>query len=59
MDSERDDGVRFIDVMIEHDIDEPESLQAVPAFQAFLADVADRCDILPVAMGATIVGGYC
>jgi hypothetical protein len=52
-----DDGVSFIHVMIEHDIDEPESLQAVPAFQAFVADIADRCDVRPVAMAATIVGG--
>jgi hypothetical protein len=50
-----DDGVSFIHVVIEHDIDDPDSLQAVPAFQAFLAD---RCDIQPVASGATIVGGY-
>ena len=53
-----DDGVSFIHVAIEHDIDEPDSLQAVPAFQAFVADIADRCDVLPVAKGASIVGGY-
>jgi hypothetical protein len=53
-----EDGVSFIHVAIEHDIDEPESLQAVPAFQAFVADIADRCDTPPVATGATIVGSY-
>ncbi len=53
-----EDGVSFIHVVIEHDIDEPDSLQAVPAFQAFVAGIADRCDVLPVATGATIVGGY-
>src|SRR6476660_8088033 len=53
-----DDGVSFVHVVIEHDVDEPDSLQDVPAFQAFVADVADRCDIAPVAMGATVVGGY-
>ena len=53
-----EDGVSFIHVVIEHEVDEPDSLQAVPAFQAFVADIADRCDIPPVAMGATIVGGY-
>ncbi len=52
------DGVSFIHVVIEHDVDEPESLQDVAAFQAFVADIADRCEIPPVAMGATIVGGY-
>jgi hypothetical protein len=53
-----EDGVSFIHVAIEHGIDDPDSLQAVPAFQAFVADIADRCDIGPVATGATIVGGY-
>ncbi len=52
------DGVSFIHVVIEHDIDNPDSLQAGPAFQAFVANIADRCDIPPVAMRATIVGGY-
>jgi hypothetical protein len=54
-----DDGVSFIHVVIEHDdIEHPESLQALPAFQAFLTDIADRCEIPPVATGATIVGGF-
>ena len=53
-----DDGVSFIHVVIEHDVDEPESLQDVAAFQAFVANIADRCEVPPVAMGATIVGGY-
>jgi hypothetical protein len=53
-----EDGVSFIHVVIEHDVDEPDSLQALPAFQAFVAGIADRCDIPPVATGATIVGGY-
>jgi hypothetical protein len=45
-------------VVIEHDINDPDSLQAVPAFQTLVGDIADRCDIAPVAVGATIVGGY-
>ena len=53
-----EDGVSFIHVVIEHDVDEPDSLQDVPAFQAFVADIADRCDVAPVATGATVVGGY-
>ena len=53
-----EDAVSFIHVVIEHDVDDPESLQDVPAFQAFVADIADRCDVAPVAAGATIVGGY-
>ena len=53
-----EDGVSFLHIAIEHDVDEPDSLQAVPAFQTFVADIADRCDIPPVATGATTVGSY-
>jgi hypothetical protein len=54
-----EDGVSFIHVAIEHDdLVEPDSLQDVPAFQAFVADIADRCAVAPVATGATVVGGY-
>jgi hypothetical protein len=54
-----DDGVSFLHVMIEHEnVDHPGSLQAVPAFQAFVADVADRCDVPPAARRATVVGGF-
>jgi hypothetical protein len=53
-----EDGVSFIHVVIEHDIDAPDSLEAVPAFKAFVAEIADRCDVAPVAAGAIIVGGY-
>lgn len=53
-----DDAVSFIHVVIEHDVEAPDSLQDVPAFQAFVADIADRCDEPPVASGATVVGRY-
>jgi hypothetical protein len=53
-----EDGVSFVHVVVEHDVENPDSLQEVPAFQAFAANVADRCDVRPVAMGATIVGQY-
>ena len=53
-----EDGVSFLHVAIEQDVENPDSLQEVPAFQAFLADIADRCDVHPVAKGATVVGGY-
>ena len=52
------DRVSFIHVVIEHDVDAPDSLQDVPAFQSFVAEIADRCDVTPSAMGATVVGGY-
>jgi hypothetical protein len=54
-----DDGVSFVHVVIEHEgVEHPDSLQDVPAFQAFVADIGDRCDVPPVASGATIVGAY-
>ena len=53
-----EDGVSFIHVVVEHDVEAPDSLQDVPAFQAFVADIADRCDVPPLAMGATVVGDY-
>jgi hypothetical protein len=54
-----EDSVSFVHVVIEHEgVDNPDSLQEVPAFQAFVADIADRCDVPPLAMAATVVGGY-
>ena len=53
-----EDGVSFIHVVTEHDVDDPDSLQAVPAFQTFVAGVGDRCDRPPVALGAAVVGSY-
>ena len=53
------DGVSFVHVVVEDDsVDSPDSLQDVPAFQAFLADIADRCDVQPEPSGATVVGGW-
>ena len=40
-----EDGVRFVHVVVEHDVEDPDSLQDVPAFQAFVAGIADRCDV--------------
>jgi hypothetical protein len=54
-----EDGVSFVHVVIEHeDVASPDSLSDVPAFQAFTADIAERCDVPPAASSATIVGGY-
>ena len=53
-----EDGVSFVHVVIEHDGDQHDSLQDVPAFQAFTADIADRCAVPPLAMGASVVGSY-
>jgi hypothetical protein len=53
-----EDGVSFVHAVVEHDVDDPESLQDVPAFQAFVHGVVERCDVPPVATGATVVGHY-
>ena len=53
-----EDEISFVHVVIEHDVEQPDSLQAVPAFQAFVANIADRCDVPPLAMGATVVGSF-
>jgi hypothetical protein len=53
-----EDGVSFVHVVIEHDVADSDSLQDVPAFQAFTKDIGDRCDVPPLAMGATVVGSY-
>jgi hypothetical protein len=42
----------------ENDVENPSSLQDVPAFQVFVTDIGDRCDVPPLATGATVVGGY-
>ena len=51
-----EDGVSFVHVVIEHDVEHRDSLADVPAFQAFVADIAERCDVPPLAMGGTVVG---
>ena len=53
-----EDGVGFVHVVVELDVSDPDSLQEVPAFQAFVADIAERCDVAPVATAATVVGEY-
>jgi hypothetical protein len=53
-----EDGVSFIHVVIEHDVPAPDSLQDAVAFQAFVAGIAERCEVAPVVTGATIVGAH-
>ena len=54
-----EDGVSVVHVVIEHeDVESPDSPSDVPAFQAFTADIGDRCSVAPSASGATVVGGY-
>lgn len=52
------DGVSFIHVVTEDGAEPSDPLQDVPAFQAFVSDIADRCDVQPAPTGATVVGSY-
>jgi len=53
------DGVSFVHVVVEDEgVAEPDSLQDVPAFQAFVAGIADRCDVQPEPSGATVAGSW-
>jgi hypothetical protein len=52
------DGVSFIHVWIEHDVAHPDSPETAPAFQAFLAELQDRCAIPPLETEMTVVGGF-
>ena len=53
-----EDGVSFVHVVIEDDEGPGHNLTEVPAFQRFVADIADRCDEPPVAVRATVVGAH-
>ncbi|WP_426574892.1 hypothetical protein [Aquihabitans sp. McL0605] len=54
-----EDGVSFVHVVVEDDgVEHPDALTDVPAFQAFVHDIGDRCDVPPQVAGATLVGGY-
>jgi hypothetical protein len=52
------DGVSFIHVVTEDGAEPSDSLQDIPAFQAFVSDIADRCDVQSAPTGATVVGSY-
>jgi len=53
-----EDGVSFMHVVVEHDTGSTTSLADVPAFRAFTAGMAERCDEQPVASGARIVASH-
>jgi hypothetical protein len=52
------DGVSFIHVVVDDEGAGSVSLNDLPAFQHFVAGIADRCDEAPVAQGATVVGAH-
>jgi hypothetical protein len=53
-----EDGVSFVHVVVEEDGERSTSLADVPAFRAFQAGIADRCEEQPVARQATLVGAH-
>ena len=54
-----EDGVSFVHVVTEDDsVADRDSLQDVPAFQAFVAEIGDRCDVPPLVLGGQAVGAY-
>ncbi|HZQ86575.1 MAG TPA: hypothetical protein VFA83_17140 [Acidimicrobiales bacterium] len=53
-----EDDVSFVHIVVEHPGGGTVSLADVPAFQAFTADIADRCEEQPVAMGGRVVGSH-
>jgi hypothetical protein len=53
-----EDGVSFVHVVVEEPGESSVSLADVPAFRAFQAGIADRCDEQPIAMGATVVATH-
>ncbi|MBV9666257.1 MAG: hypothetical protein JOZ37_20010 [Actinobacteria bacterium] len=53
-----EDGVSFVHVVVEHGSGDTVSLADLPAFQAFTADIAERCDEPAVATGGRVVGSH-
>src|SRR5262245_15211194 len=53
-----EDGVSFVHIVVEKDGESSVSLADVPAFQEFQRGIADRCEVQPVAKGATVVGAH-
>ena len=53
-----EDGVSFVHVVVEEEQPGSASLNDLAAFRAFVANIAERCEEQPVAMGATVVGAH-
>jgi len=52
------DGVSFVHVATRDDDGAPNPLAEVEAFKEFQRDIADRCELMPDASGASLVGSY-
>ena len=53
-----DDGVSFVHIVSQEREDGANPLAALPAFKAFTATIAERCDQAPVVMPLSVVGAY-
>jgi hypothetical protein len=52
------DGVSFVHIAVADTSDGRTPLQEVPAFQRFVAEIADRCDEPPVTQQLDEVGSF-
>jgi hypothetical protein len=52
------DGVSFVHVAAVETDDGTNPLTRTPAFGEFVREIADRCEVAPVASDATLVGSY-
>ena len=52
------DGVSFVHVAAVDTDDGTNPLTTTPAFAEFVRDIAERCEVAPVASDATVVGSY-
>lgn len=53
-----DDGVSFVHLVSHEGPEGGDALRALPAFRAFLAGIADRCEAPPVTATLQEVGSY-
>jgi hypothetical protein len=53
-----DDGITFIHMAVVETADGSNPLDSVDAFKAFGREIASRCDVLPNASTAALVGSY-
>jgi hypothetical protein len=53
-----DDGVSFVHIAMTEATNGGNPLTTLPEFKAFSADIAERCDELPVTTALTEVGSY-
>ena len=53
-----EDGVSFTHIASVETADGSNPLPELPEFQAFVADIADRCEVPPTPVSQTVVGTY-